>query len=111
MQEEIFLKIGFKLRVLRRLNKLTLQNVAEFLGITSAQVQKYETAESRVSIPTLFKIAHFYKINTSFFFEDFEVDLHYDKLNFEMFREFNNIENYQLKKEILLLVKEMKSKR
>jgi transcriptional regulator with XRE-family HTH domain len=111
MQEEIFKNIGFKLRILRRLNKLTLQNVAEFLNITSAQVQKYETGESRISIPTLFKIAHFYKINTSYFFEDFEVNLNYDKLNLEMFIEFNNVENYQLKKDILLLVKEMKNKR
>lgn len=110
MQEEIFLNIGFKLRILRRLNKLTLQNVAEFLGITSAQVQKYETGESRISIANLVKLAYFYKINTSYFFDDFEVNDHYDKLNLEMFREFNNIESYQLKKEILLLVKEMKNK-
>ena len=67
MQEKIFVNIGQKLRLIRKLNRLTLQDVGGFLKITSAQVQKYETGESRISITTLFKIAHFFKIHTTYF--------------------------------------------
>ncbi len=45
MQEKIFVNIGQKLRLIRKLNRLTLQDVGGFLKITSAQVQKYETGE------------------------------------------------------------------
>ena len=49
--------IGQRIRAARLAANLTQAALAERLGITFQQIQKYETGKNRISAPSLFKVA------------------------------------------------------
>lgn len=62
--------IGKNLRTLRTLAGYTQTQIAEFLGITFQQVQKYEAGKNRVSAATLYRLKTLYDIPYDLFFGD-----------------------------------------
>lgn len=66
--------VGAKLREARVLRKLTREQLAEQIGVTVAQVQKYETGQTRVSAAALFVIAGLLEMDITFFYEGLEPD-------------------------------------
>ena len=69
---EIDIHVGAKLREARVLRKLTREQLAEQLGVTVAQVQKYETGQTRVSAAALFVIAGVLRTDVNFFYKGLE---------------------------------------
>ena len=62
--------IGRRVRVRRRQLNLTLQQLAEKLGVGFRQLQKYETGANRMSAGTLFQIAIALGTQVDHFFQD-----------------------------------------
>lgn len=62
--------IARRLRILRQRKKMSLVDVAEALGITHQQCQKYETGQNRISASRLREIASVLGVPMAFFFED-----------------------------------------
>jgi transcriptional regulator with XRE-family HTH domain len=90
--------VGQRIRLRRNLLGLTQEELADSLGISYQQVQKYETASNRVSAGRLFEIAA--KLNTpvAYFFEGIE-DLPGEeaaagsRMSIELVRNFGLIES------------------
>jgi transcriptional regulator with XRE-family HTH domain len=53
------LRLGERIRALRKLRLMTQSDLARELGITFQQVQKYERGKNRLSVSMMLKIAHF----------------------------------------------------
>ena len=66
--KQIYLKIGKKVRHLRKLRKMSQEKLAELADINRNYVGKIERAESKSSIDVLYKIALALKIDLSSFF-------------------------------------------
>ena len=64
------LKIGDRIRLARAIRKVSQPKLAEYIGKTFQQVQKYEYGTNRVSAAVLVKIAQSLEIDIKFFFED-----------------------------------------
>lgn len=64
--------VGKKIRELRNLAGVSQTKLAESLGMSFQQVQKYETAANRVSASRLFEIAGFFNVPIGVFFPDQE---------------------------------------
>jgi transcriptional regulator with XRE-family HTH domain len=64
--------VGLRLRWRRRELKLSQESLAEKLGITFQQVQKYERGTNRVSAGRLFELARALKVTVPYFFEGAE---------------------------------------
>ena len=64
--------VGEKIRERRVMLGLTQENLAQHLGISYQQVQKYETAANRVSAGRLFEISKVLEAPISFFFDQFD---------------------------------------
>lgn len=62
--------VGARIRLRRRLLGVTQQQLAEALGLTFQQVQKYERGANRVSASKLYEIASTLEAPVSFFFEE-----------------------------------------
>jgi transcriptional regulator with XRE-family HTH domain len=63
------LHIGQRLRMRRKLAGLSQEQLAERLGITFQQVQKYEKGTNRISASRLFAAARLLSVPVSYFFE------------------------------------------
>ena len=64
--------VGKKIRELRNLAGVSQTKLAESLGMSFQQVQKYETTANRVSASRLFEIAGFFNVPIGVFFPDQE---------------------------------------
>ena len=64
--------IGKRLKEKRKKLGLTLLEIAESVGISHQQLQKYEAAQCRVSAETLHRIAAILGVDLSYFFQGFE---------------------------------------
>ena len=68
MPHQIDELVGREIRGFRKLKGLTQQELAEQIGITFQQLQKYETAKNRVSVSRLWDICEALKVAPGAFF-------------------------------------------
>lgn len=62
------LHVGAGIRSLREARQLTQAELARKLGVTTQQVQKYESGTNRVSASRLYDIAQVFDVRVSHFF-------------------------------------------
>jgi transcriptional regulator with XRE-family HTH domain len=72
--------IGAKIRELRRTKKLTLQDVANETGFSTALISQIENNNISPPIATLSKIAHFLDVRISHFFDESEEETPFEVL-------------------------------
>jgi transcriptional regulator with XRE-family HTH domain len=65
----IDLHVGGRIRMRRKVLGVSQERLAEALGLTFQQVQKYERGSNRVSASKLYEIARFLNSPISYFFE------------------------------------------
>jgi transcriptional regulator with XRE-family HTH domain len=63
------LHVGARIRMRRRMQGVSQEKLADALGLTFQQVQKYERGANRVSASKLYEIAAALKTPVSYFFE------------------------------------------
>ena len=62
-------QIGSKLREARILRELSREDLAKALGVTVAQIQKYETGATRLSASALFALSQHLGVEVKYFYE------------------------------------------
>lgn len=63
--------IGARMRLLRELSGQTQSELADKLGVSFQQIQKYENGKSRMSAGRLLDISLLFNTDVNFFFEDY----------------------------------------
>ncbi len=119
--------IGVQLRQRRALLGMSQEKLAEQVGITFQQIQKYENGANRVSASRLFEFSKVLDIPVNFFYENSKPDIRlaegfaendqsaFDgpedvmkrKETLELIRVYYSIENPKLRKDLFKLVKSM----
>jgi transcriptional regulator with XRE-family HTH domain len=66
--------VGLHIRMRRKALGISQEKLAEALGLTFQQVQKYERGANRVSASKLWEIARALKTNVAYFYEGLEED-------------------------------------
>lgn len=66
--------VGKRIREARKQRDMTLSDLSAELGVSPAQLQKYEIGASRVSAGMLFFLSKFFGTDMKFFFEGFDGD-------------------------------------
>ena len=69
MKHPVDVLVGERVRQHRRLLGMTMQQLGEKIGIRYQQIQKYETAASRIGASCMWDIAAAMEVPVSFFFE------------------------------------------
>nr|WP_246603277.1 helix-turn-helix domain-containing protein [Falsiroseomonas tokyonensis] len=62
MADQVNIRLGQRIRELRRLRQMNQSDLARELGVTFQQVQKYEQGANRVAVGTLLQIAQALKV-------------------------------------------------
>lgn len=73
--DPIDVHVGERIRLRRTVLRLTQQDLAQSIGISFQQLQKYERGTNRVSASRLFDISTQLGVPISFFFDDMDEDL------------------------------------
>jgi len=63
--------VGSRLRLRRRMLRMSQENLGKAIGVTFQQIQKYEKGINRVGSSRLYAFAKFLAVPIAFFFEDF----------------------------------------
>lgn len=61
--------VGLRIRMRRKELGISQERLAEAVGLTFQQIQKYERAANRVSASKLWELAHALKTNIGYFYE------------------------------------------
>ncbi len=69
--DPVDIHVGGRLRTLRKLKNFSQEKLAQALGLTFQQVQKYERADNRIGASRLYQIADALGVSVSYFFEGF----------------------------------------
>jgi transcriptional regulator with XRE-family HTH domain len=117
MPRPVDVKVGETIRQLRIDRRLSQSDLAISLGISYAQVQKYETGKNRVSASRLVQIANVFGIDVNVFFEGARI-VPVDPINdnflpkelmtkqgLELLKAFHAIQNSFVRAKLLTLVK------
>ena len=64
--------VGKRLRQKRDLAGLSQERLAEYVGVTFQQIQKYENGQNRISASRLYEFSQILKVPISFFFDSFD---------------------------------------
>jgi transcriptional regulator with XRE-family HTH domain len=120
--------VGLQLRQRRALLGLSQEKLAEQVGITFQQIQKYENGANRVSASRLYEFSKVLEIPVTFFFESYGSnenrmavgfaeneqaafegadDVMKRKETLELIRVYYSIQNPKLRKDLFKLVKSM----
>lgn len=125
--------VGGRLRLRRALIGMSQEKLAEAVGLTFQQVQKYERGTNRVSASRLYQFSKILDVPVSYFFdqykdssadnfsygagmadnaqEGFVEDNHlYDKETIELVRIYYSIKDVKMRKDLLKLIKSMADK-
>ncbi len=64
--------VGKRLRQKRDLAGLSQERLADHVGVTFQQIQKYENGQNRISASRLYEFSKILKVPISFFFDNFD---------------------------------------
>ena len=104
--DKVDVHVGQRLRVRRSLLGMSQEKLAEAVGITFQQIQKYERGTNRVSAGRLFQFSRILDIPVSYFYEQLAAsDVSNQGLSDNEQKEFGGAEDIMQKKETLDLVR------
>lgn len=103
-------KIGLKINELRVSKGVSRQELADGLGITHQQLQKYEKGVNRIAASRLVELADLLNISVIHFFADFTEDmdvstLHKQRASLSTMQNFSNIKDDVQKEALRQLIK------
>lgn len=104
--------IGKRLRMLRLAKNMSQTDVADSLGITFQQIQKYENGANRIGAGRLQEIANLMGVSPAYFFEDGPrvksrsadpslTDLLSNKDNLALVQAFDKIKNRTIRHQVV----------
>ena len=64
--------VGKRLRLLRQINEVSLEKLAEVVDVAPQQIQKYEIGETRISASRLFELSKIFSVPLTWFYADLE---------------------------------------
>jgi transcriptional regulator with XRE-family HTH domain len=70
--DPVDIHVGARIKLLRKLKEVSQDKLAEHLGITFQQVQKYESGNNRISASKLWGVCVRFGVTPNFFFEGLE---------------------------------------
>jgi len=107
MQTNFNIILGKKIREIRRSQEISLNKLAEQMGVSYQQLQKYETGANRISAEKLFEVAQFLGVAPEVFFPDSSAPPPVPAENLELAQKLAKIKNPQTKQILAEIIEKM----
>ena len=110
--------VGQKLKARRKFLNMTQKQLAEKIGCTFQQIQKYEAGINNMSLQVLLKLCDILKCNPHYFFsnfylsdshssnsdDNFKTNIELDNNELQLILKFRQLPNMQMKQTIITLL-------
>ncbi len=106
--KQIDIIVGSNCRFLRNQARFSQADLANELGITFQQVQKYEKGSNRIAVSTMYKMSKILEVGILDFFKGLDPDtnqIKFSKDELEVINIYRNISSDQMRKEIKSVIK------
>lgn len=106
--DEVLQYVAERIKLIRKIRKVTMNEMANSLGITRKQLQNYESAQTNIGISRLWQIAQLMQVDIGFFIEGLNKNKPViDNEDLNLIKLFNGIKDPRTKAAILGLLKEI----
>ncbi len=104
------LHVGGRLKQIRGLRGLSQTNLADAVGLTFQQIQKYENGANRISASRLWEFAERLNVPISFFYDGLDdprdnIELEVDRMALELVRALQSIKDDEVRRRLYELAK------
>ena len=104
------LHVGGRLKQIRGLRGLSQTNLADSVGLTFQQIQKYENGANRISTSRLWEFAERLNVPVSFFYDGLDdtrdnIELEVDRMALELVRALQSIKDDEVRRRLYELAK------
>tara|TARA_R110000850_G_scaffold43103_1_gene110276 strand:+ start:1485 stop:1847 length:363 start_codon:yes stop_codon:yes gene_type:complete len=111
MAHPVDVHVGQKLKKIRTLRKYSQTDVAQRLGLSFQQIQKYEIGSNRIAASRLFELAQIFDLSPAYFFEGLHEGANYNAAPHDTGREIANalaaIEDEAVKSRIVTFIEDV----
>ncbi|MBR4105821.1 MAG: helix-turn-helix transcriptional regulator [Alphaproteobacteria bacterium] len=102
--EEIMPYIAERLKLLRGLRKLSLEKIANQMGLSRKQIQNYENCNCAIPVVRLWQLANIMKVNMDFFWEGLNGNNANSNDDLQLIKMFHKIKDKDVKKNIVRII-------
>lgn len=67
-RDDFYIEMGFRLKQIRQIKKISQNELAEALGVVNQTIQKYESGEIRMLPEIIHKCAVLFKVSVGYFY-------------------------------------------
>ncbi len=104
------LHVGGRLKQIRGLRGLSQTNLADSVGLTFQQIQKYENGANRISASRLWEFAEHLNVPISFFYDGLDdtrdnIELKVDRMALELVSALQSIKDDEVRRRLYELAK------
>ncbi len=107
LQDKIIQHISSRLKHLRTNRHLTLEYLAQKIGLSRKQVQNYEAALCNIPITRLWQLAQCLEVDLNYFTKGLNTKNNYTDEDEELVKLFHNLKDKNIRAHILSLLKEL----
>lgn len=107
---ETFVKtgeIGLKIRVFRQNAGLSQEKLAELVGVTPQQIQKYETAKTNISTDKIQLIATALQVQTAAFFHNRDNNLTLNESETTFVRKLRKVKDRRVHESLMMILNKL----
>lgn len=104
-RNDFYSEMGFRLKQIRQVKKVSQNELAEALGVVSQTIQKYESGEIRMLPEIIHKCAEVFKVSVGYFYGEEHTQRKFSRVSLMIASEVMMIPSNDIQKNIYALVR------
>lgn len=104
-RDEFYIEMGFRLKQIRQIKKVSQAELADALGLVMQTIQKYESGEVKMSPEIIQKCAQLFKVSVGFFYGEEQTHKKYTRVSLMIASEVMMLPNQDIQRNLYNLIK------
>jgi len=103
--DRFYADMGFRLKQIRQMKKVSQGELADALGVVSQTIQKYESGEVRILPETIQRCATLFRVSVGYFYGEEQARQKYTRMSLMIASEVMMLPSVDIQKNIYALIK------
>ena len=104
-EDGFYIEMGFRLKQIRQIKKVSQGDLADALGVVSQTIQKYESGEVRMLPEIIQKCASLFKVSVGYFYGEEHTHQKFSRVSLMIASEVMMLPSQEIQKNLYALIK------